>query len=100
MCIRDSLIRKEINGARRENKKDPNVATAPKEVFDNILRKVDESPRRQASVGLRKIVQDYNLDVGRLPKEAIQQIQSQYVLDRKKFDTQYAKAIHDLIKKY
>jgi len=94
------LIRKEINGARRENKKDPNVATAPKEVFDNILRKVDERPRRQASVGLRKIVEDYNLNVSRLPKEVVQQIQQQYVKDRKNFDAQYAQAIHDMIKKH
>lgn len=94
------LIRKEIKGARRENKKDPNVATAPKEIFDNILRKVDERPLRQASVGLRKIVEDYNLNIGHLPKEVIQQVQNKYVQDRKNFDAQYAQAIHDLIKKY
>ena len=34
-------IKKEINGARRENKKDPNVATAPKSVFESILKKIE-----------------------------------------------------------
>jgi non-homologous end joining protein Ku len=91
-------IRKEIEGARRENKKDPNVNTAPKSVFDQIFKKMEANPKRQASAGLRKIVQDYNLDVSNLPREVLGQIQERYVADRKKFDHQYAQAIHDLIK--
>lgn len=94
------LIKKEIEGVKRQNKKDPNVATAPKSVFDNILKKVNARPQRQASQGIRRIVEDYNLDVRRLPQNVIQQVQQQYVNDRKNFDKQYAQAIHDLIKKY
>lgn len=94
------MIKREIEGARRENKKDPNVATAPKSVFDSIIKKVEAPVQRQASSGLRKIVQDYNLPVERLPREVIQQVQQQYMVDRKNFDNQYAKALHDLIKKY
>ena len=94
------LIKKEIEGARRENKKDPNVATAPKSVFDNILKKLQDKPKRQASQGIRRIVEDYRLDVSRLPQNVIQQIQQQYIADRKNFDKQYAQAIHDLIKKH
>jgi len=93
-------IRKEITGARNENRKDPNVKTAPSSVFDSILKKIDNRPKQQASTGLRKIVNDYNLDVGRLPKETISQIQQKYQADRKAFDQQYAQAIHDLIKKH
>ena len=93
-------IRKEIEGARRENKKDPKVATAPKSVFDQILKKVDQRPQRAASSGLRKIVQDYNLDVSRLPREVVQQVQNKYQSDRKAFDKQYAQALFDLIRKY
>lgn len=94
------LIRKEIEGTRRENKKDPNVKTAPGSVFDNILKKVNERPQRQASSGLRKIVEDYNLDISRLPGNVIQQVQQNYIKDRKSFDQQYAKAIIDLTKRY
>ena len=93
-------IKKEIEGARRENKKDSNVATAPKSVFDEILKKVDQRPKQQASSGLRKIVEDYNLDVSRFPREVVSEIQKKYIADRKKFDQQYAQAIHDLSKKY
>ena len=93
-------IRKEIEGARRENKKDPKVETAPKSVFDNILKQIDQRPVRQASSGLKKIVEDYNLNVSRLPQEVVQQVRSKYQNDRKQFDKQYAQAIHDLIKKY
>jgi len=93
-------IRKEIEGVRKVNRKDPKVKTAPKSVFDNILKKVEERPKRQASAGLRKIVEDYNLDVSRLPSDVVKQIQSQYVNDRRKFDNQYANALHKLIKRY
>jgi len=94
------MIKREINGVKRENKKDPNVATAPKSVFDNIMKKINASPQRQASTGIRKIAQDYNLDVSRLPKDIIQQVQGKYQQDRQAFDKQYAQAMHDLIKKY
>ena len=93
-------IRKEIEGARRENKKDPNVETAPKSVFDNILKNIEKRPARQASTGIRKIVDDYNLNISRLPTEIVQQVQQKYQNDRKQFDQQYAQAIHDLIRKY
>ncbi len=93
-------IRKEITGARNENRKDPNVKTAPSSVFDSILSKIDNRPKQQASTGLRKIVQDYNLDVSRLPKELVSQVQAKYQSDRQVFDKQYAQALHDLIKKH
>ncbi|MDH3651571.1 MAG: hypothetical protein OEQ53_17945 [Saprospiraceae bacterium] len=94
------LIKKEIEGARRENKRDPKQKTAPSSVFDNILRRVDEGPRRQASAGVRKIIQDYQLDVSRVPQDVFRQVQDKYAADRKNFDQQYAKAIHDLTKRY
>lgn len=94
------LIKKEIEGVRKENKRDSNVATAPKSVFDKIIKKVEAPRQRQASTGLRKIVEDYNLDVSRLPREVIQQVQQQYIKDRAGFDRQFAKALHDLTKRY
>ena len=93
-------IRKEIEGTRRKNKRDQNVPTAPSSVFDNIIKKIDDRPRRQASSGIRKIVEEYNLDVSRLPQEVLRQVQDRYINDRKNFDKQYAQAIFDLIKKY
>jgi len=93
-------IKREIQGVRRENKKDPNVATAPKSVFEDILKQVDAGPKRQASSGIRKIVQDYNLDISRIPKDILSQVQGKYQNDRKAFDKQYAQALHDLTKKF
>jgi len=93
-------IKKEIEGARRENKRDKNVPTADKSIFDSILKKIDAGKKIQASTGLRKIVEDYNLDASRLPQEVIKQVQAKYISDRKNFDQQYAQALHDLIKKY
>lgn len=94
------LIKKEIEGVRKNNKKDPNVRTAPKSVFDGILKKVGEPQRRQASSGLKKIVQEYNLDVSKLPREVVQQVQNEYIKERKKFDNQFARALNGLINKH
>jgi len=94
------LIKKEIEGVRRSNKRDPNVKTAPSSVFDNIMKKVEAPQKRQASSGLKKIVEDYNLDVSRLPREVIGQVQQKYIQDRKAFDKQYAQALNDLAKRY
>jgi len=92
------MLRDGIEGVRKQNRKDPNVPTADKSVFDNILRGVEKAPKRQASTGLRKIVEDYKLDVSRLPSEAITQVQQNYQSDLKNFNHQYAQAIFNLIK--
>lgn len=93
-------IKREINSVKRENKKDPNIQTAPGSIFDNIMKKVEAGPQRQASTGIKKIVQDYNLNVSQIPRDIIQQVQGKYQQDRKAFDKQYAQALHDLSKKY
>ncbi len=94
------LIKKEIQGTRRENKKDPNVETAPSSIFDKLLKKVEEPKRRQASSGLRKIVEEYNLDVSNLPREVVAQVQQEYIKERQNFDKKFAQALHDLAKRY
>ena len=94
------MIRKEINGAKRENKKDANVATAPSTIFDKILKKAEAPVARQASSGIKKIVEDYNLDVSSLPRDVVVQIQQKYAQDKAAFDKQYAKALFDLTKKF
>ncbi len=94
------LIKKEVAGVRSQNKKDANVATAPKSIFDSILKKIEDKPMRQASTGVKKIVEDFNLDVSKIPSEILQQVQGKYAQDRKVFDQQYAQAIFDLSKQY
>lgn len=93
------LIKGGIEGARRENKKDPKVATAPGSIFDDILKKVDQAPKRQASSGIKKIIEDYKLDVSRIPTNMLQDIQGQYQKDLQKLRQQYAQGIFDLSKK-
>lgn len=94
------MIRKEINAAKRENKKDPNVATAPTSIFEKILKKAEAPVERQASSGLKRIVEDYNLDISSLPRDIIVQVQAKYAQDKEAFDKQYAKALFDLTKKF
>jgi len=94
------MIKNEIEGVRTENKNNPNQETAPSSIFDNIIKRVDQRPQRQASAGLRKVVEDYNLDVSRIPRDVISQVQAKYINDRKAFDRQFAHALNDLSKKY
>lgn len=93
------MIKDGIEGVRKENRKDQKVTTAPKSVFEDLLKKMGQQPQRQASSGLKKIVQEYNLDISQLPKEVIGQVQNQYQQDLKKFNHQYASALFNLIKK-
>lgn len=93
------LIKTQINSAQRANKKDPNVATAPKSVFDQLRKKLEDSPKRAASSGLRRIVQQYNLDVSRLDKNTLQQVQDQYNQELQALDQKYAQGMFDLIKR-
>ena len=92
-------IKKEIEGARKENKKDPNVETAPSSIFDKIIKKVEQSQARPASTGVRRVLEQYNLDISNLPPEMIKEIQSRYNTDLQKLDKEYAQAINQLIKR-
>ena len=91
------LIKNQIAAAKQYNQQDPNTPTAPDAIFDRIVKKVDDRPKRVASAGLRRIVEEYNLDVSRLPKNAVVKIQQKYDGDLRKMNHQYAQAIHDLI---
>jgi len=94
------MIKKEIEGVRKDNRKNPKQKTAPKSVFDKIIKKVEEKPRRQASVGLRKIIEDYRLDVTNIPPEVLREFQQHYINERKKFDNSIAKGLHKLNTSY
>ena len=91
------MIRDGIEGVQKNNKKDPNVRTAPKSVFEDILNKVQKKPIKQASTGLRKVVEEYNLDVSGLSQQVLNQVQQKYYGDLKQFNNQYANALNDLV---
>ena len=93
------MIKDGIEGARKENKADKKVPTAPKSVFDDLLKKVEQAPQRQAVSGLKKIIQDYKIDVSRVPNDTMTQIQTQYRGAVQNLNQQYAQAIYDLTKK-
>ena len=92
------MIKDGIEGVRKQNRKDPKVKTAPKSVFDNILKQVERAPQRQASTGLKKIVEDYHLDISALPREMVGQIQQKYQQDVHSMNKEYATAIFNLLK--
>lgn len=94
------LIKKEIEGVKKQNKKDPQQKTAPKSVFEDMMRKVDRQPRKQAVKGIARIIQEYNLDVRNIPENMLGNIQRKYQSDCQNVDKQYAQAMHDLSKKY
>ena len=93
------LIKKAVKSAKRENKKDPNIETADPDIFDNILKKVEQKEKQKVATGLKRVIEDYNLDVSGLPAEAMQQIQTEYTQAQKKLDEDFANGIYKLIKR-
>jgi len=91
------MIKDGIEGVQKRNRKDPNVETAPKSVFEDILNKVQKKPVKQANSGLGKIIQDYRLDIRGLSPQVLQQVQQRYFEDLQNFNKQYANAINNLI---
>ena len=94
------LIKNQIQAAQRQNKKDPDVATADSAIFDSIIRKVEEAPKKAASTGLKRIVENFHLDISNFDPTILKQVQQQYNTDLKKMDQQYAEAMHKLIQRY
>jgi len=94
------MIRDGIEGVRKENKKDPNVPTASSSIFEQIIKKVDQKPLRQATTGFKRIIEDYNLDTSAIPSDVINNVQNKYQQDIQAFNKQYATAIFNLTKEY
>lgn len=92
------MIKDGIEGVRKENKSNSKVATAPKSVFDQLLKKCEQAPARQASSGIRRIIEDYRIDVSRVPRNVLQEIQGKYQADLNNFNKQYAQAIYNITK--
>ncbi len=91
------LIKNQIEAARQHNQKDPATPTADSNIFDSILKKVEEKPKRTASAGIRRIIEEYNLDVRQLNRSTLQQIQQQYDQDLRALGQKYAQGIQDLV---
>jgi len=93
------MIKDGIEGVQRKNRKDPNVQTAPKSVFKDILRKIEKKPQKQAVSGLKKVVMEYNLNINKLPQNVLNQVNKRYYEDLKRLNHQYAAALNDMIKR-
>lgn len=93
------LIKNGIDHVKKQNHDDPNVKTAPQDIFNRIKQRIDERPQRRASKGIKRILSEYNLDVSSLAPDTINQIQTQYVADQNKLNKQYAQFIANVIEK-
>lgn len=93
------MLKNQIEAARQHNQQDANTPTANSNIFDSIIKKVEQKPKRAASTGVRRIVEEYDLDTSRLPRATMQQIQQQYDQELRALGQKYAQGIHDLIQK-
>ncbi len=91
------LLKNQIEAARQHNQKDPATPTADSNIFDSIIKKVEEKPKRTASAGVRRIIEEYNLDVSGLNRNTLQQIQQQYDQELRALGQKYAQGIQDLV---
>ena len=91
------LIKNQIEAAQKQNKRDKEVPTADPAIFERIIKKVEDKPKKVASTGLKRIIENFHLDVSDVNPAILQQVQRQYETDLKRMDQQYAEAIHKLI---
>jgi len=91
------LLKGQIEAARQHNQSDPETPTADSNIFDSIIKKVEEKPKRTASAGVRRIIEEYNLDVSGLNRNTLQQIQQQYDQELRALGQKYAQGIQDLV---
>ncbi len=100
--IFDVLLDK-LNGAQKENRDNPNVQTAPGNIFDMLKEKVNQQKtqaqnhnQQRAQDSISDIIHQYNLDVRNLDRNTLQQIENQYLKDNYNMDKKYAEYIHNL----
>lgn len=91
------LIKGQLEAAKKQTQGDSNILTPPDSIFDKINKKVEEKPRRTASTGLKKVVEEYNLDVSKLSRSDLQQYVQQYDTDLKAMHRKYAEHMHKKI---
>ena len=93
------LIKNQIEAAKKHNQKDPDTPTADPVIFDRILNKIEEKPKKVASKGIKRIIENYHLDVSGVDIDILKQIQAQYDTDLRRMDQQYAEAINKVVQK-
>jgi|GEM_PF-533666 len=92
------MLKTVVDKVRRGNKKDPNVPTAPGSIFDKVKEKVEAAPKKEAQRGIKRIAQEYNLDLSILPAELIEDINLEYKDDLEALNKKYAEAAFHFIK--
>jgi len=93
------LIKNQIEAAKKHNQKDPDTPTADPVIFDRILNKIEEKPKKVASKGIKRIIENYHLDVSNVSVDILKQVQAQYDTDLRRIDQQYAEAINKVIQR-
>ena len=93
------MIKNQIEAAKKHNQKDPDTPTADPVIFDRILNKIEEKPKKVASKGIKRIIENYHLDVSGVDIDILKQIQAQYDTDLRRMDQQYAEAINKVVQK-
>ncbi len=90
------LIKDKVEEARQQNQKDPNVKTAPGSVFDMIKNQVDGFRQQGSQHAFGSLLDEYNLDLSRLDKNAVQQIHHSFMRDRERLRQTYALKIREI----
>jgi len=91
------LLKGKLKEARQQHKDNPNV---PDSIFDRLTNKIDEQDQirqqERSQESIAQIINEYGIDVSRLSRNELTEIQSRYVSDNDKLDEQYAQYIHQL----
>lgn len=91
------LLRGKLKEAKQQHKDNPNV---PDSIFDKLKDKIDQHDQvrqqQRSEESIAEIINEYGIDVNRLSRDELNEIQRRYVADNDKLDEQYAQYIYQL----
>lgn len=91
------LLRGKLKEAKEQHKDNPNV---PNSIFDKLKDRIDEHDQvrqqQRSEESIAEIINEYGIDISRLSRNELNDIQRRYVSDNDKLDEQYAQYIHQL----
>ncbi len=90
------FIKQKVDEAKNQNQNDPNVKTAPGSIFDMIKNQVDNFQNQTGQDAFRNLVDEFNLDLTGLNKEAQHQIHRSFMKDRQNLRSAYVQKIREV----
>ncbi len=87
------LFQKTVQDVRQQNKANPNEDTAPKSLFNQIVKTVDQYRGGNGKMEFSGLIQEYNVDTRNISPSALKEIKKEFVLEKRALHKKYARLL-------